>query len=222
MAALDHSSPRLPLSRDRIVRAAVLLVDRRGLRALTMRGLGAELGVEAMSLYKHVANKDEILDGVVELVLSEIEVPLPGSPWRDAMHRRAASARHVLLQHSWAIGLLESRGVTGPSAMRYVDTVLGALRGAGFSLNDAAHAFWLLDSYVYGQVIQETHVAGDAPRGSADGLAATAAESAMRDYPHLLEMMTHAAGTTFNVDEEFAYGLDLILDALERTMTKKA
>jgi AcrR family transcriptional regulator len=203
------------------VRAAVLLVDHRGLPALTMRGLGAELGVEAMSLYKHVANKDDILDGVVEFVLSEIEVPLPGSPWRDAMHRRATSARHVLLQHSWAIGLLESRGVTGPSAMRYMDSVLGALRGSGFSPNDAAHAFWLLDSYVYGQVIQETHVAANTSRGSADGLVATPDTSAMHGYPHLLEMMTHAAGTTFNVDEEFTYGLDLILDALERTMMKK-
>ena len=121
-----------------------------------MRRLGAELGVEAMSLYKHVANKEEILDGVVELVVGEIAIPGEGSHWKDAMRQRAISAREVLASHSWAIGLLETRGSMGPAAMRYLDAILGNLRSAGFTIENAVHAFWLLDSYVYGHVIQET------------------------------------------------------------------
>ena len=121
-----------------------------------MRRLGAELGVEAMSLYKHVANKEAILDGVVELIVGQIEIPSQETPWKKAMRRRAVSARGVLAGHSWAIGLLETRGSMGPATMRYLNAILGNLRSAGFSIEDAVHAFWLLDSYVYGHVIQET------------------------------------------------------------------
>jgi len=150
------TSPRLPLSKERILQVAVDVSDRDGLAALTMRRLGAELGVEAMSLYKHVANKEEILDGIVELVVGEIEIPSDGAAWKEAMRRRAISAREVLSRHSWAIGLLEARGSKGHTALRYLDAILGNLRSAGFSIEDAAHAFWLLDSYVYGHVIQES------------------------------------------------------------------
>ena len=147
--------PRLPLSRERIIQAAVRLADEVGLDALTMRRLGSELGVEAMSLYKHVANKDAILDGVVDAVIGEIELPEIDAEWRSAMRRRAASAREVLTRHSWAIGLMESRAATGPATMRYMNAIIGNLRTAGFSIENAAHAFWLLDSFVYGHVIQE-------------------------------------------------------------------
>ncbi len=152
----ENTSLRPPLTPARVLQAAVDLADREGLGALTMRRLGAELGVEAMSLYKHVANKEAILDGIVELVVGEIEVPTDGADWKQAMRRRAVSARQVLSRHSWAIGLLEARGSTGPNALHYVDAILGNLRTAGFSITLAAHAFWLLDSYVYGHVIQET------------------------------------------------------------------
>lgn len=192
------------LTRDRILRAAVVVADREGLGALTMRRLGAELDVEAMSLYKHVANKDEILDGVVEGLVGEIGVPAQGTPWRDAMRQRAHSTRQVLAGHSWAIGLLESRGVMGPATMHSLDRMLGILRAAGFTVEDAVHAIWLLDSYVYGHVIQQTSLA---PRETQPG-----GIDLGGDYPHLAELLGRAAG--FSLDGEFEYGLQRIIEAL--------
>lgn len=207
--------PRPPLTRDRILRAAVGLADREGLGALTMRRLGAELGVEAMSLYKHVANKEEIIDGIVEIVLGEIEITDGDGDWKGMMRRRATSAREVLGRHSWAIGLLESRGVSGPAVMRYLDVVLGTLRAAGFSVEDAAHAFWLLDSYVYGHVVHESSVlsgGADEPDGSAGSvLEATRTDA----YPHLVEVAQDAVRSAYSIDREFEFGLELILDALD-------
>jgi len=219
----EAASARPPLTTDRIVRAAVDLADRAGLGSLTMRRLGAELGVEAMSLYKHVAGKEQILDGVVELIIGEIEVPTDDTDWKEAMRRRATSARGVLGRHSWAIGLLETRSSMGPAAMRYLDANLGALRSAGFSVENAAHAFWLLDSYVYGHVLQETSLspAGTPPPGT--GPTASALEPAtMIEYPHLVELVEHALESDYTVDREFRFGLDLILDALERSATAAA
>jgi AcrR family transcriptional regulator len=200
-----------------VLRAAVDLADREGLGALTMRRLGAELGVEAMSLYKHVANKEAILDGVVELIVGQIEIPGAGADWKQAMRRRACSAREVLAGHSWAIGLLESRGSQGPATMRYLDAILGNLRAAGFALDDAVHALWLLDSYVYGHVIQETSLAPAvaSPPGT-ETAAPVPEQAAMADYPHLAELAEHARRADYSVDREFRYGLELILDALER------
>lgn len=205
---------RPPLTRDRVVRAAVHLADQVGLEALTMRRLGAELGVEAMSLYKHVANKNEILDGIVELVIAEIEIPEVGVDWKTAMKQRAISARAVLSHHSWAIGLLEARGSTGPAALRYMDAIIGNLRSAGFSTENAAHAFWLLDSYVYGHVIQEMSFSAVDPEDTANS-ASSGEELAMDDYPHLLEMQQDALSFPYSFDTEFEFGLDLILNALE-------
>lgn len=206
--------PRPALNRDRILQAAVDLADRSGLDALTMRRLGAELGVEAMSLYKHVANKDEILDGMVDLVVGEITMPSTDIDWRDSMRTRARSARTVLTRHSWAIGLLEARSSRGPAALRYLDTMLGVLRSAGFSVADAAHAFWLLDSYVYGHVVQETSMTA----GSVDDAATSNGSNAdsPTSHPNLAELEAHAATSEFSFDGEFEFGLDAILDALER------
>jgi AcrR family transcriptional regulator len=214
----EGTSPRLPLTRDRVLRAAVDLADRDGLGALTMRRLGAELGVEAMSLYKHVAGKEQILDGVVELIVGEIEIPSGEADWKEAMRRRACSARGVLSRHSWAIGLLETRGSMGPAAMRYLDAILGTLRSAGFSIENAAHAFWLLDSYVYGHVIQETSLspASSSPPGT-ESTESGLEQNRTTEYPHLAELADHARESDYSVDREFRYGLDLILDALERT-----
>ncbi len=210
----DHA-PRAPLSKDRILRAAVAVADREGLAALTMRRLGAELGVEAMSLYKHVANKDAILDGVVEVIVGEIEVA-GGAPWRDAMRQRAESTREVLAAHSWAIGLLESRGSMGPATMRSLDTMLGILRSAGFSIDDAVHALWLLDSYVYGHVVQETSLGTRGSEPAAPDLPPDLAA----EYPHLAELLGRASRSGFSVDEEFHSGLERILDALEPTAVR--
>lgn len=187
-----------------------------------MRRLGAELGVEAMSLYKHVANKEEILDGIVDLVIGEIEIPSNGAHWRGAMRRRAFSAREVLTRHSWAIGLLEARGSTGPAALRYVNAILGNLRSAGFSIDNAAHAFWLLDSYVYGHVIQETSMPISASDEATTSTGSIVEQDAIDEYPHLVEIGEHAQKSAFSFDSEFEFGLDLILDALDQTTTSEA
>jgi AcrR family transcriptional regulator len=195
------------------------LADREGLDALTMRRLGAELGVEAMSLYKHLANKDEILDGIVELVVAEIEIPSDGADWKEAMRRRAISARDVLSRHSWAIGLLEARPSMGPSALRYLDAILGNLRSAGFTIENSVHAFWLLDSYVYGHVIQETSVPFSTSEEMTESAGSVLEQITTNEYPHLVEIGEHALRSEYSVDSEFAFGLALILDALERMAT---
>lgn len=213
---------RTPLNRERVLQAAVDLADRSGLDALTMRRLGSELGVEAMSLYKHVANKDEILDGILELVIAEIDVPDSGTEWKQAMRRRAESARAVLVQHSWAVGLLEARGSTDPAALRYIDAIIGILRAAGFSLRNAAHAFSLLDSYIYGHVIQEVNLTkGDPDEAETPAKVDSSATDplAPHEYPHLRELQQEAMNSPHSFDEEFAFGLNLIIDALDSTIS---
>ena len=208
---------RPPLTKDRVLRAGVTLADRSGLDSLTMRRLGGELGVEAMSLYKHVANKDEILDGILELVVAEIEIPEAGSEWRSAMRKRAISARQVLRRHPWAIGLLESRSSVGPTAMRYLDSIIASLRAGGFSLVTAAHAFWVLDSYVYGHVIQELSL--DSSHEPAE-ISENSTDRHGEEYPNLTELATLQATTsTFAYETEFDFGLTLILDALDAVRT---
>ena len=209
------SRERPILTRERILRAAVDLADHHGLDALTMRRLGTELGVEAMSLYRHVANKDEILDGMLEFVVGEITVPNTGADWKESMRQRAISARSVLTRHSWAIGLLEARGPAGPAALGYLDAVLGSLRSAGFSIENAAHAFWLLDSYVYGHVVQEISISvgtSDGSRSEDSGRTPAISE----ERPHLSELERHALASEYSLDGEFEFGLELILYALER------
>jgi AcrR family transcriptional regulator len=187
-----------------------------------MRRLGAELGVEAMSLYKHVTNKEEVLDGIIELVVGEIETPRVGADWKLAMRTRAISAREVLGRHSWAIGLLEARGSKGPTALRYLDAVLGNLRSAGFSMENAVHAFWLLDSFVYGHVIQETSLPIGSPEESTEATESILAQVTKDEYPHLVEIGEHALTSEYSYDDEFEFGLHLILDALDRTATPAA
>jgi AcrR family transcriptional regulator len=198
--------------------AAVDLADREGVGALTMRRLGAELGFEAMAIYKHVANKEEIIEGMVEHVIGEIEIPDEGAEWKEAMRQRAISARKVLSRHSWAIGLMEAGVSPGPTTLRYRDAIIGNLRSAGFPMEDAAHAFSLLDSYVYGQVIQEISLS----KGMTDTAASTLDQTAMNEYPHLVAMYEHALTFEFTFDGEFEFGLDLILDGLERHLNGQA
>jgi AcrR family transcriptional regulator len=204
------------------LQAAVDVVDRDGLHALTMRRLGAELGVEAMSLYRHVANKDEILDGIVEYVIGQIETLSHGADWRQAMRQRAISARVVFTRHSWAIGLLEARGSTGPHALRYVDEVLESLRSAGFSIQDAVHAFWLLDSFVYGHVVQETSFAASSEEEMTESTRSMLDQISRDQYRYLVEVGNQALTLGYSIDNEFEFGLDLILDALNRKMTETA
>jgi AcrR family transcriptional regulator len=176
-----------------------------------------------MSLYKHVANKEAILDGVVEHIVGQIEIPNEETDWKEAMRRRAVSARQVLADHSWAIGLLETRGSMGHATMRYLDAILGNLRSAGISLENAVHAFWLLDSYVYGHVIQETSLSpvSTSPPGT-ESTVGLLEQATMAEYPNLVEVAEHAMGSEYSVDREFQYGLDLILNALEHAATPAA
>lgn len=211
-------SRRPALTRERIVEAAVGVADDGGLNRVSMRNVGAALGVEAMSLYHHLAGKDELLDALADWIFTRIEVPPPGGPWRGAMFERAESARRVFAEHPWALGLIESRP-PGPALLRHHDSVLGCLRNGGFSVALAAHAFSVLDAYVYGFALTELNL----PTGG-DGGVGEFAEQVHRtlpaaEYPHLVEMMTEQVlGRDYAYADEFGYGLDLILDGLEREL----
>jgi AcrR family transcriptional regulator len=141
---------RASLTKERVLRAALAIADEGGIESLSMRLLGGRLGVEAMSLYNHVANKEEILDGILELVVEEITIPSAGAGWRSAMKERAVSARLAFNRHPWASALMDSRVSSGPARLRYFDTMIGTLHGAGFSFELAARAFSVLDCYIYG------------------------------------------------------------------------
>jgi AcrR family transcriptional regulator len=213
-----NTEPRARLSRDRVLEAAIALADADGIASLTMRKLGVELGVEAMSLYNHVANKVDLLDGMIDSVFGEIDLPAGGTDWRKAMRLRAVSARKVMSRHPWAIGLMESRNTPGPATLRHHDAVIGTLREAGFSIAMAAHAISTLDSYIYGFALQETSL----PVHTAEDTAKVAQVILMRlssnEYPHLTELtVEHVLQPGYDHGNEFAFGLDLILDGLERT-----
>ncbi|MGW9029529.1 TetR/AcrR family transcriptional regulator [Streptomyces sp. NPDC055722] len=209
-------APRVPLSREKVLHAAVALADENGIEALTMRKLGEAVGVEAMSLYTHVANKEDLLDGMIDLVFEEIELPSPEGDWKTALRRRAISVRLVLSRHRWAIGLMESRTSPGPTTLRHHDAVIGCLRRAGFSVALTAHAYSALDSYIYGFALQERHLPFDTPGETADLAQAILTQAAGR-YPHLAELATeHVLRPGYDYGDEFAFGLDLILDGIER------
>jgi AcrR family transcriptional regulator len=208
---------RVPLSRARVFQAAVVLADERGLESLTMRALGDQLGIEAMSLYHYVANKDELLDGMVEVVFSEIEPPTTDVDWKTAMRRRAISTRQALARHRWAIGLLQSRTSPGPANFRLVNAVLGCLREAGFSVENAAHAYSAQDAYIYGFALQEKTLPVDTPAELAEAAENMRRRFSADEYPHIAETITeHITKSGYDFADEFEFGLDLILDGLER------
>ncbi|MET8697948.1 TetR/AcrR family transcriptional regulator C-terminal domain-containing protein [Kitasatospora sp. NPDC004723] len=206
---------RAPLSRERVIRAAVEVADAKGSAALTMRAVAQPLGVEAMSLYHHVAGREDILDGMVDAVFGEIELPPHGTDWKNAMRARAASARAALLRHPWAIGLMDSRAQPGPATLRHHDAVIGALRAGGFSVPMTAHAVSLIDSYLYGFVLQEVSLpfkGGTESAGIADAILSGMPAGA---YPHLAELATqHVLKPGYDYADEFTFGLTLVLDAL--------
>lgn len=210
---------RPALTRDRIVDAAVAVADRGGSGAVSMRSVGREVGAEAMSLYHHLSGKEELLDALADWAFGRIVLPAPHQPWRAAMADRAASARAVLVAHPWALGLLESRRHPGPALLHHHDAVLGCLRGAGFTVVLASHAFSVLDAYVYGFVLTELNLpmeGGEEAEEFATGLGLAA-----EDYPHLVEMMTEQVlGGDYSYAAEFDYGLDLVLDGLEERLAR--
>ena len=199
-----------------MLHAAVALADNTELDAFSMRGLAQELGVVPMALYKHVANKDGLLDGMVDIVFGEIEAPSAEVDWRTALRRRAISAREALKRHSWAIGLMESRH-PGPANLRNHNAVMGCLREAGFPFEMAIHAYSVQDAYIYGFALQEKDLGFQTPQ-SAGEAAQRRAETigALDDYPYLAEVVTKLPETGYDNAVEFAWGFDLILDGLDR------
>lgn len=213
----DRSTePRVPLSRERVLGAAVDLADSEGIEALTMRRLGQELGVEAMSLYNHVDNKDDILDAIQDVVVSEYELPTGEGEWKTSLRRAAVSAHEVLLRHPWAAGLqLSSPDGVGPARLRYMDSILRTLRQGGFSVVMTHHAFHVLDTYVVGWTVQEIAFpieAKDLPALAADFVQGIPAG----EYPYLIEHINHHIEATDYDESDFEFGLDLILDGLEQ------
>jgi AcrR family transcriptional regulator len=211
------SDARIPLNRERVLQAAVAFADEHGVGSLSMRKLGEALGVEAMSLYNHVASKSELLDDMIDLVFSEIGVPPSGVDWQTAMRQRALAARQVLSRRRWAIGLMESRSSPGPATLRHHDAVIGCLRDAGFSIEMSAHAFSVLDSYVYGFALQEATLPFHTVEETEDMTQAVLEQMPPDEYPHLAELtVEHILRPGYDYGEEYEFGLDLILDSLER------
>jgi AcrR family transcriptional regulator len=203
------------LSRERVLRAAVGIADAHGLAALTMRSLAAELGTKPMSLYYYIRNKDELLDALVDGVFAEIDLPQVGGEWRAEVRRRSLSARAVLARHPWALTLVETRTSPGPATLRHHDAMLGVLRAGGFSLPMTAHAYAIVDAYVYGFVLQEASLpfdSGDSANAVAESIMAGFASD---EYPYMVEFATqHVQRPGYSFGEQFEFGLDLILDAL--------
>lgn len=210
---------RVPLSRDRVLRGAIAVADAQGIGSLTIRSLAQELGAKPMSLYHHVRNKDEILDGTVDLVFGEIDLPEPGGEWRSEMRRRANSARRVLRRHPWAIALLQSRTSPGPATLRHHDSIIGALRGAGFSVAMTAHAYALIDSYVLGFALSEAALPMSGPETVTEVAEQVFQQVSPETYPHLTEFsIEHVLKPGYDFGEEFEFGLGIVLDGLARSL----
>ena len=218
MPARD-SAGRIRLSRERVLQGAVAVADAGGIAALTIRSLAAELGVKPMAVYHHVANKDEILDGIVDIVFGEIELPTIGGEWQTEMRRRAASAREVMRRHPWAIGLVETRTSPGPATLKHHDAVIGTLRKGGFSVAMTAHAFALIDAYVYGFALSEATLPFNGPDTVPEVAEQMMAQFTPADYPHLVEFsVEHVMKPGYDYGEEFEYGLGVVLDGLAASL----
>ncbi len=206
---------RSRLTKERVLDAAMLVADQGGLSGLTIRSLARQLGAKPMSVYYYVASKDELLDLLVDVVFEEIELPDPRGDWQVEMRRRANSARERLRVHSWSIGLLESRTAPGPATLRHHDAVLACLRHAGFSLELTAHAYALIDSYVYGFALQEAALPFEGPESVGDVAGPIMKLMATGAYPTMVEMAeTYYLKPGYDFADEFEFGLDLILGGL--------
>jgi AcrR family transcriptional regulator len=209
---------RPPLNREKVLQKGLELADAGGIDALSMRKLAKELGIEAMSLYNHVKSKDDLIDGLIDLVFDEIDAPQPGVDWREALTRRAMSTREALRRHPWANGLMEGRARPGPSSARLHEAVLRCLREAGFSVGNTARAYSIQDSFIYGFALQERAL----PAFESAEVGAEVAERVLRlvdpaEQPYTYEMVgTHVAAGGYNLTAEYEFGLTLILDGLER------
>lgn len=219
---MPGTAERAPLTKERVLRSAVAIADRSGVDALSMRVLGKELGAGAMSLYHYVANKDELLDGMVDLVFAEIALPTADGDWRAATRQRALAARDALARHPWAIVLMESRTQPGPANLQHREAVLATLRRGGFSVVTATHANWLLDSYVYGFALQAATLPFDTKEQLADMTEQVFLPQIPADrFPYLYEAAAELVASSYDPATEFEVGLDLVLDALEGLRSRR-
>ena len=217
------AEPRIPLSRDRVLRAAVRLADEAGMESLSMRNLAEELGVKAMSLYNHVTNKEDLLDGIVDILVNEIDLSSSSDDWKIAIRERVLSAREVLVRHPWAYRVIESRATLTPTMLRYMDSIIGIMRDGGFSIDLAHHAMHALGSRLLG-FVQELFDDSEELASSPD-VAAIMLQQMTAEYPNISAMMieiTHdqdsIIGQGCDDQVEFEFGLDLMLDGLERLL----
>jgi AcrR family transcriptional regulator len=211
------SRRRIPLTRERVLQTAIRRADEGGIESLSMRKLGQELGVEAMALYHHFANKEDLIDSMIDLVFGEIGLLPSGSDWRTAMRQRAIAVRDALVRHRWAIGLMESRRRPGPANLRHHDAVIGSLRAGGFDIVMAAHAYSLLDSYIYGFALTKMNLPFETSDDVAEVAQSMLEPFPAHEYPNMVEILTdHVMKPGYDYGEEFEYGLNLILDGLER------
>jgi AcrR family transcriptional regulator len=215
MAQLKESPQPVPLSRDRVLQAAMALADRAGFESLSMRKLAVELDAAPMALYRHVANKEDLLDGMIDIVFSEIDVPSSRSDWKAEMRQRAVATREALSRHRWANGLMESRTSPGPANLRYHNAFMGCLRKAGFPFRKAVHAYNAVQSYTYGFALQEKYLSFETPEESAE-LARTTVGDHAAEYPYLAEVVLEFSKSGYDYTEEFEFSLDLILSAIEQ------
>jgi AcrR family transcriptional regulator len=215
----DRSAQRIPLSRERVLGCALALADETSIAGLTIRSLANSMSTKPMSLYHYVANKDEILDGIVDLVFGEIELPSPEGEWRDEMYRRAHAVRRALKRHPWAVGLLETRASPGVATLRHHEATLATLRAAGFSVQMTAHAYALLDSYIYGAALQEAALPFHGPDAAAEVTASIVELFSDGQFPRLVEIATeHVLKPGYDFGDEFDFGLNVILDGLARAI----
>ncbi len=215
---MTKSERRRPLGREQIVAAAVALADDDGIAAVSMRKVAGRLDVEAMSLYHHVANKDDLLDGMVDAVTAEFTVPPDAEDWRAALRGRCHAARAALRRHPWAVGLMDSRSSPGLATLRHHEAVLASLRGGGFSVAGAAHAFALIDSFLYGFALQERNL----PFESGDDIATLAEEIVGHlppdEFPCMIEMATeHVMVPDYDFNKQIDHGLELIQNTHKHT-----
>jgi len=215
--AIERSEGRSRLRREAVLQAAIASADAGGLEAVSMRRLAEGLDFAPMALYRHVSSRDDLIDGMIDVVFSEVDLPDPSVDWTVAMRRRGISLRDVLARHRWAIGLMESRVNPGPASLRHHDAVIGNLRASGFSLAMAAHAYSLLDSYIYGFALTKMNLPFENTAEIADVAQEMLQPFAPGEYPNLVEFITgHAMQPGYDYADEFEWGLDVILDGIGR------
>ena len=216
--ALEPARPSL--TRVRIIEGAVKLADDIGVDALTIRKLATSLTVKPMTIYHYVANKEAIVDGMVDEVFNEIDLPSVDTDWKSAIRERSISARAVLVKHPWAVPLMESRSTPGPATLRHHDAVLGCLRNGGLSVAMTAHAYALIDAFIYGFAIQEASLPATSGEEMAELVEEVFDMASADEYPYLTELTTeHILQPGYDFGNEFEFGLNLILDGLDKSVT---